>query len=88
MTLRFVLNWIYSFFEGNWILAQCTGKKPHPRSAHSLTTVDGNQAILIGGFNSLEEALNDAFLFVFSSLVMGCLWLLDIIIYFGRSGLK
>ncbi|XP_065831023.1 uncharacterized protein [Oscarella lobularis] len=59
--------WLFSIQKRNWIPAQCTGKKPHPRCAHSFTAIDNNRAILIGG-NSLHKVLNDAFLFVFSSL--------------------
>ncbi|XP_065845649.1 uncharacterized protein [Oscarella lobularis] len=58
--------WLFCIQKRNWIPAQCTGKKPHPRSAHSFTKVDINRAILISG--GPERLLNDAFLFIFSSL--------------------
>ena len=44
-------------------------KKPHPRDAHSFTAVDINRAILIGE-GCPSQLFHDAFLFVFSSLVM------------------
>ncbi|XP_065841745.1 uncharacterized protein [Oscarella lobularis] len=58
--------WLFGIRKRNWIPAQCTGKKPLPRDSHSFTSVDINRAILIGG--GPEEVLNDAFLFMFSSL--------------------
>ena len=58
-----------SCIEGEWIPAQCAGKQPCPRHGHSFTGVDTNRAILIGGAGP-EDELNDAFLFVFSSLVI------------------
>ncbi|XP_065841442.1 uncharacterized protein [Oscarella lobularis] len=60
--------WLFCIRKRNWIPAQCTGKKPHPRSGHSFTTVDINRAILIGGGDETKY-FDDIYVFHLSSMM-------------------
>ncbi|XP_065841682.1 uncharacterized protein [Oscarella lobularis] len=59
--------WLFCIRKRNWIPAQCTGKKPHPRDGHSFITVDNNRAILFGG-SYCTKYFNDIYVFHLNSM--------------------
>ncbi len=51
-----------SFIPGVWSSPGVSGTRPPPLAGFSFTVLDDHRAILFGGVNHREEAVNDAFI--------------------------